>query len=190
MRFRKAIHIPAVLAVTCTLVAPVPVKAEDGRNTRTVAAAVAAAALIGIAASGHHHGHYSDRKGYDDPRDTAEFDRGYRDALHDADRNNYNHTVAYREGYKAGEDERDRRIDYNQPNRWESDRHVADSNLRHRATVEAEKRWNIAAGNVTPTRSYKDDNGNYRVIVEAGYLKGECSFDRYGSFVRFEDKWD
>jgi len=192
MRFEKTFQIPAVIALSCALVIPAPAKAADGKNTRAVAAAVAAAAIIGLAVSAaHHHGHYENGSEYDDPRDSAEFDRGYRDGLHDARRNNYNRTEAYRDGYRAGKDERELRISHNQSNRWEPGRHVADSNMMYRATEEAERYWNLPRGGATPVRSsYNEENGNYRVLVAAGYLRGTCVFDRYGRVIRFSDKTD
>lgn len=192
MQFGKTFQIPAAIALSCALVAPAPAMAEHGRNTRTVAAAVAAAALVGLAVNAaHHQGHYKDGRKYDNDRDSGEFDRGYRDGLHDADRNDYNRTDAYRDGYRAGQDERDLRISHNQSNRWESGRHVADSNMMYRATDEAERYWNLPRGSATPVRSsYNEENGNYRVIVAAGYLRGVCVFDRYGTVIRFSEKMD
>ncbi|NTV92687.1 MAG: hypothetical protein HGA72_05290 [Chlorobiaceae bacterium] len=192
MRLAKAFQLPVAIAVSCTLLTPVPVKAEHGRNTRTVAAAVAAAAIVGLAVNAaNHQGHYKDGRRYDNDRDSREFDRGYRDGLYDTNRNNYNHTEAYRDGYRAGQDERDLRVSHNQSNRWEQGRHVADSNMMYKATDEAERYWNLPRGSATPVRSsYNEDSGNYRVVVAAGYLRGVCVLDRYGSVIRFEDKRD
>lgn len=191
MRFGKILKGSAVIAVTCSMIAPAPVKAEDGKNTRTAAAAIAAAALIGIAASSHHDGHYEDGRGYEDPKDHAEFERGYRDGLHNASYNDYNRTEAYRKGWKAGLHERDQRISHNQPNHWEEGRHAADSRMQHRAAREGDRYWNLPRGSSVPVSStYNDEKERFRVVVAAGYRKGVCVLNRNGDVIRFSDKTD
>ncbi|ASQ90724.1 hypothetical protein CHL67_07105 [Prosthecochloris sp. GSB1] len=178
-------------AVSIAMIPPAPVQAKDGENARTAAVAIAAAALIGTAATSHHDGHYPEGVRYDEARDKAEFERGYRDGLHNASRNNYNKTDAYRHGYKAGVDERDIRISHNQPNRWDKDRHAADNRMQHLATHEAERHWTLPRGSAHPLSStWNEKNGHYRVKVAAGYHRGVCVFDRDGKIIRFTEKLD
>lgn len=191
MKLGKILRGSAVMAVTCSMIAPAPVKAEDGKNTRTAAAAIAAAALIGIAASSHHDGHYPEGRRYDRHEEKAEFERGYRDGVHYAPYNDYNKSQAYRDGWKAGLHERDQRISHNQSNQWEEGRHAADSRMQHKAAREGDRYWNLPRGSAIPVRSsYNEKNGNYRVVVAAGYRKGVCVFDRNGEVIRFSDKTD
>ncbi|MCF8826468.1 hypothetical protein [Xanthomonas campestris] len=76
---------------------------SDGAKT-----AVAAAAILGIAALAHHAHQHEDGKHKDDARREAEYERGYRDALHgyraDAD------SGAYSDGYGAGLRERSAQV--------------------------------------------------------------------------------
>lgn len=71
-------------------------------------AAVAAAAILGIAALAHRAHHHDDGDHDDDPRREADYERGYRDALHgyraDSDRG------AYSDGYGAGMRERSAQV--------------------------------------------------------------------------------
>lgn len=75
--------------------------------------AVAAAAILGIAAIAHHAHQHDDGDHNDDPRHEAEYERGYRDALHgyraEADSGNYS------DGYGAGLRERSKQVP------WQSD---------------------------------------------------------------------
>lgn len=159
---------------------------SDGDGT---AAVIAAAALLGIAALSHHDGHYEEGKRYDDHREKAEFERGYRDGLHNARQNDYNRTQAYRDGFKSGQHERDLRISHNQRNQWKEDRHAADGRMKRKALHEAEKYWGIARGSATPVSStYNEKNGRYRIKVAAGYHHGVVVMDKDGNFIRFVDK--
>lgn len=161
---------------------------SDGNSST---AAIAAAALLGIAALSHHDGHYQEGTRYDRHEDKAEFERGYRDGLHNASQNDYNRTRAYRDGYASGMNERDQRISHNQPNRWPQGRHAADTEMQHKATREAERFWGIQRGSATPVSStYNDKNQRFRIRVAAGYHKGVCVLDQQGNFIRFVDKED
>lgn len=183
---KKALKISAICLVSLPMMTPKPAMAEHGEKT---AAAVAAAAILGIAALSHHDGHYEEGKEYRDHRDKAEFERGYRDGLHHSSRNNYNKTQAYRDGFKAGKDERQLRISHNHRNRWEQGRHAADGRIKRVALHKAEHYWGIPRGSATPvSSSYNEKNGHYRIKVAAGYHRGVVVMDSNGDFIRFIDK--
>ncbi|MBD9367092.1 hypothetical protein [Xanthomonas sp. XNM01] len=71
-------------------------------------AAVAAAAILGIAALAHKSHHHDDGDHHDDARHEAEYERGYRDALHGY-RADTDHG-AYSDGYGAGLRERSAQV--------------------------------------------------------------------------------
>lgn len=77
-------------------------------------AAVAAAAILGIAALAHQSHHHDDGDHRDDSRHEADYERGYRDALHgyraDSDRG------AYSDGYGAGMRERSAQVPWQSGN--------------------------------------------------------------------------
>ena len=153
------------------------------------AAVIAAAAILGIAALSHHDGHYSEGTRYDSHQAKAEFERGYRDGLHDASRNNYKKTQAYSDGYKSGRHERDLRVSHNRRNKWEKNRHAADGRIKRNALHEAERYWGLRRGSATPvSSSFNEKNRRYRVNVAAGYHNGVCVLDEQGNVIRFIDK--
>lgn len=69
-------------------------------------AALAAAAILGIAALAHNQNHYRDGYQPKDPAETADFERGYRDGLHNEPFDPYNSSTAFAQGYDAGHAER------------------------------------------------------------------------------------
>lgn len=72
--------------------------------------ALAAAALLGIAALSHHKNHYQEGYSPQGDNETAMFEAGYRDGLHNAQFDTGYGTRSYSEGYAAGHKERDNRL--------------------------------------------------------------------------------
>ena len=70
------------------------------------ALAGAAVAILGIAALAHGRHHYQDGYEPQDAEETAEFERGYRDAVHGYPYWEQNRTRGYAQGYQAGDRER------------------------------------------------------------------------------------
>lgn len=68
--------------------------------------------LLGAAALSHNENHY--REGYQPANsvEAADFERGYRDGLHNADYDSRRSSVAYGNGYDAGHKERDNRLSH------------------------------------------------------------------------------
>ena len=82
-------------------VAPVAAEMRDDEK------AAAALAILGIAALAHHKHHYKDGYSPATGEQAADFERGYRDALHGYNYDSYNSTVDYAQGYEAGLAERE-----------------------------------------------------------------------------------
>ncbi len=91
------------VAALCLQMAAAPVRAEMSDDEK----AVAALAILGIAALAHNKHHY--REGYapKSGEQTADFERGYRDAVHGYDYSNFGSTADYGAGYEAGLAERE-----------------------------------------------------------------------------------
>jgi hypothetical protein len=83
--------------------------AEGGMSTGAKVA-IGAAALLGVAALAHKSHHRSDKR-YDE-RQSADFERGYRDGLYNHPYHNYGDGREYSEGYSAGVDERREQSSY------------------------------------------------------------------------------
>lgn len=91
------------IAALCLQMLVAPAQAEMSNGEK----AAAALAILGIAALAHKKQHY--QKGYE-PTDgdaTAEFERGYRDAVHGYTYDERNGTRDYASGYESGLAERE-----------------------------------------------------------------------------------
>lgn len=69
--------------------------------------------LLGAAALAHNEHHYQEGWKPNGPNETADFDRGYRDGLHNSDYNARQSPRAYGEGFSAGMKERENRLSHN-----------------------------------------------------------------------------
>lgn len=87
----------------------------SGSNNNAAGAVVgvaAAAAIIGAIALSHKSHHHDNDRHYDDANQDAEFERGYRDGLHNSSYHNYSNTDQYRKGYERGVDQRGNETSY------------------------------------------------------------------------------
>lgn len=76
-------------------------------------AAVAGAAILGALLSHKSH-HHDDNKHHDDREAEAQYERGYKDGLHNASYHNYDRSDAYSSGYSAGVSERNANLSHHQ----------------------------------------------------------------------------
>lgn len=83
---------------------------KEGGMSDGAKVAIAAAALLGVAALAHKSHHRDDRN-YDD-RQTADFERGYRDGLYNNSYHNYDNRREYSDGYSRGVEERRNQSSY------------------------------------------------------------------------------
>lgn len=86
-------------------------KSAGDTSDAAAAVAIGAAAIIGAAVLAHNSHHRDDKHGQDS-KSVAEFDRGYRDGLHNQPYHNYSNTSAYSDGYNAGNQDRYERTSY------------------------------------------------------------------------------
>jgi hypothetical protein len=78
--------------------------------------AAAAIAILGIAALAHNKTHYQQGYAPTDGEQTAEFERGYRDAVHGYTYDERNGTRDYASGYEAGTAERENAVAHRKNN--------------------------------------------------------------------------
>lgn len=83
---------------------------RDGGVSDGAKVAMAAAAILGVTALAHKSHHRDDRN-YDE-RQTADFERGYRDGLYNHAYHNYDSSREYGDGYSRGVEERGRESSY------------------------------------------------------------------------------
>lgn len=106
---------------------------KDASGISTGAAvAIGAAALLGIAALAHKSHHRGDRS-YDE-RQTADFERGFRDGLYNHPYHNYGNAREYSDGYSKGVEQRRQESSYRGGNTWRGGyaAHVNVSDLLYR----------------------------------------------------------
>lgn len=142
--------------------------------------AVGAAALLGIAALAHKS-HHRDDKDYDE-RQTAAFERGYRDGLYSNSYHNYDNSREYSSGYSKGTEERGERSGYrgNSYHRGGYDAHVNINDLRYRSSSDAREELDRRGFRMVSERPYGDHraqryfwNGSTRQCVNMEAQKGE-----------------
>ena len=78
---------------------------HQGSAAATAIGVAAGAAILGALLSHKSH-HHDDDKHLSDSQAEAQYERGYRDGLHNASYHNYDRNDAYSSGYQAGVDER------------------------------------------------------------------------------------
>lgn len=108
-------RIIAILTATtfCLQAGIQPVEASMSDKDKAAAAA-AAIAILGIAALAHNKHHYQEGYEPSDGEEMAEFERGYRDAVHGYPYWEQNRTRGYAQGYQAGDLEREHSMAHRQ----------------------------------------------------------------------------
>lgn len=102
---KKLVSALAIAAFGMNLsVAPARAAMSDEDKAALAAGAIA---ILGIAALAHKKHHYRDNYYPADAEETAEFERGYRDALHGYPYWEHSQTTGYVNGYTAGSRERE-----------------------------------------------------------------------------------
>jgi hypothetical protein len=85
-------------------------KSSGGNDAATVAAVAGGAALLAALLS-HKSGHHDDGQHSNDSQKEADYERGYRDGLHNSAWRNDSRSESYGTGYQAGVDQRQRELD-------------------------------------------------------------------------------
>lgn len=81
-------------------------------NTGAIVAGAAAVAIIGALALSHKSHNHSDGRHYDNDRQEADYERGYRDGLYNQSYHNYDRSEPYSRGYEAGGEQRNHETSY------------------------------------------------------------------------------
>ncbi|WP_343115852.1 hypothetical protein [Ostreiculturibacter nitratireducens] len=171
--------IAAASAVLALSVAPVRAKPSEEQ----IAGAIA---LLGIAALAHHEGHYRGGWSPTSEAETADFERGYRDGLHNERYDTRWDTRAYSEGYDAGQKERSHRLSHS-GNRSRGD-HVDAPTLAVRGCVgEASAQWGRDPRDIHATRSRQMGSNDFYIEVGAGHHHGVCEVGATGNIYQFQN---
>lgn len=84
---------------------------KSGGNDAAKVAAIAGGAALLAALLSHKSGHHENGQHDDDSQKEADYERGYRDGLHNSSWRNDSRSESYGTGYQAGVDQRQRELD-------------------------------------------------------------------------------
>lgn len=90
-------------------------KSSGGNDAATVAAVAGGAALLAALLS-HKSGHHEDGQHMNDSQKEAEYERGYRDGLHNSAYRNSSNNDSYSSGYQNGVNQRQQELDHDNNN--------------------------------------------------------------------------
>lgn len=158
-----------------------PVRASDDSDK----AAAAALAILGIAALAHHSDHYRDGYRPNGGEETADFERGYRDGLHNEPFATPYPKPAYAEGYQAGHKERANRLAHK--NRREGDGPHAPQLAMRGCVGEASARWSRDPRDIHVVRTRQEASNDFYVEVAAGHRHGTCEVGAGGNVFMFQN---
>jgi hypothetical protein len=140
-------------------------------------AALGAAAVLGIAALAHNKNHYRDGYQPNGAEETAEFERGYRDGLHNEPFDPYRSSTAFAQGYDAGHKERANRLAHKSSN-------VAGIKVPQAAlsscVSDAAAAMNVGGQDVHVIKAGQEGSDNYYIEVAAGHKHLVCSVNSKG----------
>lgn len=149
------------------------------------AAAIAGAAIIGVAALLHHKDNHKDGKHLSTGASEADYERGFNDGLYDQSFNNYTRAQAYADGFNAGVQERQTRASFNRHPDHRGSGYDAPPQGMRQCAIDASRAWDVPMERVVPSDSQSIGGGTYRVTVRAGYRTATCTVNRQGEVTSF-----
>lgn len=140
-------------------------------------AALAAAALLGVAALAHNSNHY--REGYapSGAEEKAEFERGYRDGLHNEPFDPNRSSTAFAQGYDAGQKERSNRLAYK--NQAPQGTRVPQAAVNS-CVSDAASAMSVGRHDVHVIKAAQEGSDNYYIEVASGHRHLVCSVNSQG----------
>lgn len=156
------------------------------RANEKAAAAVVALGLLGIAAMAHHEDHYRPGQEPQTAEETAAFERGYRDGLHNEPYDSLRSSAAYGSGYDAGHKERANRLAHKHESHGDKVPNLASAGC----VGEASAQWGRNPRDIHVVRAKKGGfsqagGQEYQVEVAAGHKHGHCDVNDKGTVFKF-----
>lgn len=159
-------------AVLCFQIVALPAQAASDEEK----AALAAAALIGIAALAHNQNHHKSSSHSTNANSEAEFERGYRDGLHN-ESFDANGGDAFAQGYEAGQKERSNRQAYKTSN-------VAGTKVPQAAlnscVSDAASAMNVGGQDIHVIKAGQEGSDTYYIEVASGHKHLVCQVNSQG----------
>ncbi len=141
--------------------------------------------LLGIAALAHNQHHYRDGQAPSGAQDTADFERGYRDGLHNYEFDARGSDGAYGHGYDAGIQERSSRNTHQgraAAQRTSDGPNVPPIVMQGCAAVVATN-FGVGAHDVHITRTVQRGDNDFMVEAAVGHKYMNCVMDGAGQVV-------
>jgi hypothetical protein len=157
----------SIAAATALMIAAASAPVQAKMDEEDVGAALA---ILGLAALAHNEHHY--REGYQpsNAQETADFERGYRDGLHDAAYDSRRSSVAYGQGYDAGHADRANRLSH----RTREESKVPHSAILGCAQAVA-RNFAVGVHDVHITRTVYRQSNDYLVEAAVGHQYMSCA---------------
>jgi hypothetical protein len=176
----KAATKMAVSAALLLQIAATPVHANDDA-ARVV---VGAAALLGIAALAHNNNHYRDGYKPADDTETAHFERGYRDGLHNEPYDSWRSSTAYAHGYDAGQKERSNRLAHKTRN---VDGTKVPVKAMQSCRDEVSASWGVGKHDVHAITAGQEGANNFYIEFASGHKHVICGTNAEGQVFNLRD---
>jgi hypothetical protein len=140
-------------------------------------AALGAMAILGIAALAHNQNHY--REGYEPAGadETAEFERGYRDGLHNEPFDAYRSSTAFAQGYDAGQKERGNRLSHKNPS---SNGTKVPRAAFNSCVSDAASAMNVGAQDISLIKANQEGADNFYLELASGHRHFVCAVNSKG----------
>lgn len=160
-----------------------PARSDENADAAIVAGAVA---ILGIAALAHNSDHYRPGQEPKTEQETADFERGYRDGLHNEPYDSRHSTAAYGSGFDAGHKERANRLARKNIHKDDKAPHLATSGC----VGEASAQWGRNPRDIHVVNSKKGSfsqagGQEFRVEVSVGHKHGVCDVSAKGAVFKF-----
>lgn len=156
-----------------------PVRADD--KAGKVAGALV---LLGAAALLHHKGHYRENYAPANDLETAQFENGYRDGLHNERFDPYTSTTAYAQGYDAGQRERANSLAYKRNNT--AGVKVPKAAMDACFTDAVKGVFQTSEGNVHVIKAAQEGADNFYIELAYGHKHVVCSVNSKGKIFNTE----
>ena len=182
MMWHSSICAVAALGIVCSLS---PAHATDQED----AAALAALAILGVAAMTHHSDHYRPDHEPKTAEEKAQFERGYRDGLHNEAYDSRHSSVMYGQGFDAGHKERSNRLAHKRHSN--SDATLPDGKAARACVGEASAEWGRDPRDIhvvdREKGAFSQASGQeIRIELAAGHKHGVCTVDHKGTVFGIE----
>lgn len=178
---KKIVIAVTALAIGTGTLAPAAIADDKDDVGKVIAGALV---LLGAAALAHNKDHHHDGKHHTQVQQIHDFDRGYRDGLHNAEYDFRHDSPEYNDGFAAGQKERHNQLAHRHPREGDGPNAPA---LAMRACVgEASAKWGRNPRDISVIKTRQAGSNDFYVEVAAGHRHGNCEVSADGNIYLFQ----